>query len=78
MAFVDDIAQAWGAAAVGSPADWSPGSLRCSATGLAVEQRSDDRIAVAVGPDGGEREFRAAAPVAALAGLARDLNLDGG
>ena len=39
------------------------------AVGLSVESRSDDWIAVAVGPSGEERNHRAADAVSALEGL---------
>lgn len=45
-------------------------ALRWASEGIGEEDRSDDWIAVAVGPAGEERHHRAADPVAALIGLA--------
>ena len=55
------------------PAGWQLDSLRCASEGRAPQQRSDDWIAVAVGPEGQERSYRAADAVTALSGLAADL-----
>jgi hypothetical protein len=66
-----DIGAAWARAQTALPDGWTIDSLRCASEGLAVEQRSDDWIAVAIGPDGAERRARAADPVAALEALAR-------
>jgi hypothetical protein len=52
------------------PAGWALESLRCASSGLNLQDRSDDWIAVAVTQDGGERRYRAHDPVAALDGLA--------
>ena len=65
----DDLTNAWRRVQVALPDGWQLDSLRCASEGLAVEQRSDDWIAVAVGPDGQERHVRASDPFAALDGL---------
>jgi hypothetical protein len=44
--------------------------LRCASDGLAPDQRSDDWIALAIGPGGVERRARAADPITALDVLA--------
>jgi hypothetical protein len=64
-----DIGAVWARVQAALPEGWSIDSLRCASDGLAVEQRSDDWIAVAVGRDGQERRARAADPVAALEAL---------
>jgi hypothetical protein len=64
-----DIGAAWSRVQAALPEGWTIDSLRCASEGLAVDQRSDDWIAVAVGPDGQERRARAADPVAALDAL---------
>jgi len=61
---------AWTATERSLPGGWRLDGLRCASTGLGEEQRSDDWLAVAIGPDGSERSHRAADPVAALSGLA--------
>jgi hypothetical protein len=66
-----DMGAAWAGIQSVLPEGWTIDSLRCASEGLAVEQRSDDWIAVAVGPDGEERRARAADPVAALEALPR-------
>lgn len=66
----DDLTAAWNVTQGRLPEGWTLDGLRCASTGLEPEQRSEDWIAVAVGPAGDEREYRAADPLAALAGLA--------
>jgi hypothetical protein len=66
----DAVTRAWHEAEERLPQGWQLEGLRCASTGLGEEDRSDDWIAVAVGPSGEERVFRAADPVAALVGLA--------
>ena len=66
----DAVTRAWQEAQGRLPEGWQIDGLRCASTGLGEEDRSDDWIAVAVGPAGEERAARAADPVAALAGLA--------
>ena len=64
-----DLTEAWRRVEAALVADWQLDSLRCASEGLAPDQRSDDWIAVALGPSGEERLSRAADPVAALEGL---------
>jgi hypothetical protein len=61
--------EAWRRTEAALPVGWTLEGLRCASEGLAVEQRSDDWIAVALGPDGQERHSPAADTVAALEGL---------
>ena len=51
------------------PAGWRLDGLRCASTGLRLEDRSEDWIAVAVAAAGTEVQHRAASPEAALRGL---------
>lgn len=69
----DALMRAWAAAQDRLPDGWHLDGLRCASTGLALDHRSTDWIAVAIGPEGQERSFRAADPFAAWAGLAIDL-----
>lgn len=64
-----DIGAAWARVQAALPDGWTIDSLRCASEGLAVGQRSDDWVAVAVGPGGEERRARAADPAAALDAL---------
>lgn len=66
----DGLSAAWAEAQARLPHGWSLDGLRCASTGLSPDQRSDDWIAVAVGPDSAEREARAGGPIEALAALA--------
>jgi hypothetical protein len=68
-----DLATAWLDAQARLPDGWTLDSLQCASTGLAPGQRSDDWVAVAVGPGGEERRAQAADPVAALAALAASI-----
>lgn len=65
-----DLAAAWLDAQARLPAGWTLDSLQCASRGLAPAQRSDDWVAVAIGPGGEERRGQAADPVGALAALA--------
>lgn len=65
----DDLTEAWRRTQAALPTGWQLDGLRCASEGLAPDQRSDDWVAVAFGPDGVERRSRAADPIAALAGL---------
>jgi hypothetical protein len=65
------VTDAWRAAQADLPSGWVLDGLRCASTSLREEDRSDDWIARAVGPDGAVREFQAADPAEALAGVAR-------
>ena len=70
----DDLTAAWVWTQARLPEGWSLDSLRCASIGLQAEQRSDDWIAVAIGPDGVERTHRGADAFDALAGLANPSN----
>jgi hypothetical protein len=62
----NELSEIWRKTQASLPAGWMLDSLRCASEGLAPDQRSDDWIAVALGPSGEERQARAADPVAAL------------
>lgn len=63
------IGAVWARVQASLPEGWSIDSLRCASEGLAVWQRSDEWVAVAVGPEGQERRARAVDAVAALEAL---------
>jgi hypothetical protein len=65
-----DVAEAWARTAAKLPPGWELDGLRCASTGMSPEDRSEEWIAVAIGPDGRELQYRAVDPGAALAGLA--------
>ena len=65
-----DLATAWLDVQALLPDGWALDSVQCASTGLAPDQRSDDWVAVAIGPGGEERRTRASDPVGALAALA--------
>jgi hypothetical protein len=67
-----DLAGAWLDAQGRLPTGWQLDSLQCASTGLGEAERSDDWVAVAIGPGGAERRARAADPIAALDALVRD------
>jgi hypothetical protein len=69
----DAVTRAWREAQERLPDGWVLDGLRCASTDLAERERSDDWIAVAVGPGGEQRYFRAGDPTAALAGLAASI-----
>ena len=71
-----DLASTWVEVQATLPAGWTLDSLRCASESLAPQDRSDDWIAAATGPDGAERQARAADPVAALWMLAGSLRGD--
>jgi hypothetical protein len=64
-----DIGEAWARTQAALPDGWTVDSLRCASTGLSPDERSDDWIAIARGPDEEERASRARDPFAALEGL---------
>jgi hypothetical protein len=70
---MDDLTKVWADVAATLPDGWSLDSLRCASTSPSPKDRSDDWIAVAVGPDGEERRSRAADPLAALRSLGDSL-----
>ena len=63
------LSAAWLAAQDRLPGGWQLDGLRCASSGLTPEQRSDDWVAVATGPGGARRSYRAADPFDALVGL---------
>lgn len=52
----------WVATQVRLPEGWSVDGLRCASSGLTPAERSEDWVAVAIGPGGEERTARARAP----------------
>ena len=70
---MDDLRAAWTQAQSRLPEGWQLEALRCASTSLHPEDRSDDWIAVALGPDGEERTARGEDPVLALAALVASL-----
>ena len=78
MTASDDLSVAWAETQARLPGGWTLEGLRCASTGLSPDKRSDDWIAVAVGPDSVEREARAGEPLEALAALASSLEPDDG
>jgi len=72
----DKLATAWADTQARLPEGWTLDGLRCASTGLGVDERSDDWIAVAAGPGSQEREARAGDPLDALAPLASSLESD--
>jgi len=72
----DKLATAWADTQARVPEGWMLDGLRCASTGLGVDERSDDWIAVAAGPGSQEREARAGDPLDALAPLASSLESD--
>jgi hypothetical protein len=78
MAASDDLSVAWAEAQARLPTGWSLDGLSCASTGLSPAQRSDDWVAVAVGPGAVQREARAADPMAALAALTASFEPDAG
>jgi hypothetical protein len=69
----DGLTAAWNATQAALPEGWTLDALRCASTTLQPEGRSDDWIAVAVGPHGEQRDYRGADASSALAGLASAL-----
>ena len=69
----DDLNEAWARVQAALPEGWVLEGLRCASIGLDPSQRSDDWIAVAVGPDGVERQAQAPQPIEALEALAQEL-----
>lgn len=67
----------WVATQARLPEGWLLDGLRCASTGLSAAERSDDWVAVAIGPGGEERSARARAPDEALEALAASLESEG-
>lgn len=65
----EDLTAAWTAVQARLPQGWELDGLRCASTSLREGDRSDDWIAVAVGPSGAVRQARAGGPAAALDAL---------
>jgi hypothetical protein len=65
-----DLSRVWTEVEEQLPSGWRLDGLRCASTGLAPEDRSEDWVAVAIGPDGETRTCRAVEPGDALRGLA--------
>ena len=66
----DDLAGTWAETEALLPSGWELGGLRCASTGLTPDERSEEWVAVASGPDGQEVRHQAVDPIAALEGLA--------
>ena len=72
MSETPDLSRVWVEVEEQLPPGWRLDGLRCASTGLAPEDRSEDWVAMAVGPGGATRTFRAGEPAAALRGLTTD------
>jgi hypothetical protein len=70
----DRLTRAWASTQERLPDGWTLDGLRCASSGLEQGQRSDDWVAVAVGPAGEERSHRAADAVSALEGLMEEFD----
>jgi hypothetical protein len=68
----EELNQAWADVASRLPEGWELSGLRCASTGLGPDQRSEEWIAVATGPEGEELRHQSADPVTALRGLVAD------
>lgn len=64
-----DLARVWAEVEERLPPGWRLDGLRCASTSLAPEDRSEEWVAVAIGPADETRRFRAANPDDALRGL---------
>jgi len=60
---------AWQRTQAALPDGWQLDSLRCASEGVARHQRSEDWLAVAIGPDAVEAVGRGTDPTAAMANL---------
>jgi hypothetical protein len=69
MSDTNELNRLWEEVEAQLPDGWSLHGLRCASTGLSPDQRSEEWIAVAVGPSGEERTSRAEEPETALRGL---------
>jgi hypothetical protein len=72
----DRLTRAWASTQDNLPEGWTLDGLRCASTGLSVESRSDEWVAVATGPTGEERSHQASDAVSALEGLGASFDLD--
>ena len=66
-----DMSRVWAEVEEQLPTGWRLDGLRCASTGLTPEERSEEWVAVAIGPEGETRTCQAAEPDLALRGLAR-------
>jgi len=66
----DQLTRAWKNAQDRLPEGWDLDGLRCASTSTTPESRSDDWVALAVGPEGEERSHQADDAINALEGLA--------
>ena len=73
MTEAPSLTTAWTAAQSHLPDGWQLTALRCASTSLLEEDRSDDWLAIAVGPQGEERIARGSGPVEALFDLVDSL-----
>ena len=73
-----ELGVVWADTQAALPPNWQLDGLRCASTGLAPDQRSEEWVAVAVGPDRQERRFQAEDPSMALEGLARSVGRQDG
>jgi hypothetical protein len=69
MSDTNELNRLWEEVGAQLPDGWSLDGLRCASTGLSPDQRSEEWIAVAVGPSGEERTSRAEELETALRGL---------
>lgn len=69
MSETTDLSRVWAEVEEQLPSGWRLDGLRCASTGLAPEDRSEDWVAVAIGPGDETRSCRAAEPHEALRGL---------
>jgi hypothetical protein len=63
------VVEAWTTTQERLPDGWTLDSLRCASTGLEHGRRSEDWVAVAVGPSAEERTYQDADAFSALGGL---------
>ncbi len=64
-----DLSRVWAEVEEQLPPGWQLDGLRCASTGLMPEDRSEEWVAVAIGPGDETRTCRAAEPEDALRGL---------
>ena len=72
------VSEAWEQAQAALPPGWDLDGLRCASSGLSPDERSEEWIAVAVGPAGQEIRHQAADPTGALGGLVEALRKGAG
>ncbi len=69
MSGQDEVSRAWATSQERLPDGWTLEGLRCASADLSVESRSDDWVAVAIGPNDEQRSHQAADAVSALEDL---------